>query len=51
MSTHDISDEEIYCCPSCGHEDHADKFGANCPSCGVDLDELEEDEAAENEEG
>lgn len=34
-------DDEIYVCQSCGHEDHPDRFGKYCPSCGVDLDELE----------
>lgn len=34
-------DEEFYVCPSCGYEDHADKFGVFCPSCGENLDELE----------
>ena len=36
-----MDEEEIYVCPACGHEDHADKFGKYCPACGVDLDELE----------
>ena len=35
-------DGEFYCCPCCGHEDHPDKFGKFCPSCGTDLDQFEE---------
>lgn len=34
--------EEVYVCMSCGCEDDPDKFGKYCPSCGVDLDDLEE---------
>jgi len=38
-------EDEIYVCQSCGHEDHPDAFGANCPRCGVDLDQFHEDQA------
>lgn len=36
-----MDEEEIYICLACGHEDHVDKFGKQCPACGVDLDDLE----------
>ena len=35
--------DEFYVCMSCGHEDDPDYFGAHCPNCGVNLDELEEE--------
>lgn len=36
-------DDEFYVCPVCGNEDHPDFFGKNCPKCGVNLDEVEEE--------
>lgn len=35
------TDEEVYVCQVCGHEDDPDRFGRYCPACGTDLDELE----------
>lgn len=42
--------EEFYVCPTCGHEDHADKFGTYCASCGENLDELEAELLKEDSE-
>lgn len=42
--------EEFYVCPTCGHEDHPDKFGTYCPSCGENLDELEAELLKEDSE-